>query len=152
MHCGCSLEHHVRKVIQQQCFYQQRNTTKISLIQSFSDVDKIIHAFIQSHLDYCNTLFTCLNSRAIEQLKTSKFSSQNLVIFQSPVELILKYYQSHTRLCMVQHQSICSYFFKSLLFSCIVYCMYLCSIFFLFNLLCCKHCFLPCILVLNNVL
>ena len=66
-----SLEQHVKRVVQL-CFYHLRNISKIKSVLSFSNTERIIHALISSHLDYCNALFTCLNYRTTEQLSKTQ--------------------------------------------------------------------------------
>ena len=63
-----SLEKYVKKVVKS-CFYQLRNISKIRSVLSFGNTEKIIHALISSRLDYCNSLYTCLNNRAAEQVQ-----------------------------------------------------------------------------------
>ncbi|KAF7653646.1 hypothetical protein LDENG_00080230 [Lucifuga dentata] len=42
----------------------------------------IIHAFISSRLDYCNSLFTCLNKTSLHRLQT---------VQNAAVQLLTKY-------------------------------------------------------------
>uniref|UniRef100_A0A3P9B4Y7 NACHT domain-containing protein n=1 Tax=Maylandia zebra TaxID=106582 RepID=A0A3P9B4Y7_9CICH len=53
------------KQLFQNCFYHPRNISKLRLV-SKAELEMILHAFISSHLDYCNGLFTCLNKSALE--------------------------------------------------------------------------------------
>ena len=71
-----SFNQQVTKVVQS-CFFQLRNIAKIKSFISFSDLEKVIHAFITSRLDYCNSLYSGLNKKNyISSSTSSKFSSQ----------------------------------------------------------------------------
>ena len=50
-------------------FYQLRNISKIKPLLSLTDTETIIHSFISSRLDYCNSLFTCLTLKSIHRLQ-----------------------------------------------------------------------------------
>ncbi len=63
-----SFEHHVAKLVQS-CFYHLRNNAKIRAILIFRGTETVIHPFISSHLDYCNSLFSCLNQKTLKQLQ-----------------------------------------------------------------------------------
>ncbi|KAF7669200.1 hypothetical protein LDENG_00233380 [Lucifuga dentata] len=39
----------------------------------------IIHAFVSSRLDYCNSLFTCLNSSSLDRLQMVKNAAARLL-------------------------------------------------------------------------
>uniref|UniRef100_A0A669EE25 Reverse transcriptase domain-containing protein n=1 Tax=Oreochromis niloticus TaxID=8128 RepID=A0A669EE25_ORENI len=59
-----TLDTHVKS-----CFYHLRNIAKLSPIVSHSELEMIIHAFVSSRLDYCNSLFTCLSNASLERLQ-----------------------------------------------------------------------------------
>ena len=63
-----NLEYHVKKVTQS-CFYHLRNIAKIKPVISPSDLEKIMHAFVSSRLDYCNGLYTTLSRSSIHKLQ-----------------------------------------------------------------------------------
>ncbi len=73
-----SFEYHIRKT-SQACFYQLGNISKIRDMLSFNDTEKVIHAFISSRLDYCNSLFSCLNSHSVSQLQLIQNSAARLL-------------------------------------------------------------------------
>lgn len=50
-------EPHVKKDVQS-CFYHLRNIAKVI---SAPDLEKLIHDFISSSLDFCSSLYTCLS-------------------------------------------------------------------------------------------
>lgn len=55
-----NFELHTTKLVQS-CFYHLRNIAKIRSFITFKDTATILHAFISSRLDYCNSPFVCLN-------------------------------------------------------------------------------------------
>ncbi len=59
---------HVHNLIKS-CYFHLRNITKIKSTLSFHDLERLIHAFVFSHLDYCNDLFTCLSQSSVAQLQ-----------------------------------------------------------------------------------
>ncbi len=50
-------------------FYQLRNIVCIRLSLDFADAETIIHAFITSRLDYCNSLYSGLPAKVINHLQ-----------------------------------------------------------------------------------
>ncbi len=46
---------------------------------TFKDTETILHAFISSRLDYCNSLFTCLTQKSIDRLQTVQNSAARLL-------------------------------------------------------------------------
>ena len=63
-----NFEFHIKKVTQS-CFYHLRNISKLKPILTPQDLEKIIHAFVSSRLDYCNGLYTTLNSSSLHKLQ-----------------------------------------------------------------------------------
>ncbi|KAF7645912.1 hypothetical protein LDENG_00196260 [Lucifuga dentata] len=55
--------------VTQSCFFQRRQITKIKSFLNFKDVEKVIHAFISSRLDYCNALYSGISKRNIHRLQ-----------------------------------------------------------------------------------
>ena len=53
----------------QSCFYQLRSISKIRSFLLQTDLEKVIHAFISSWLDYCNILYSGLSKKAISRLQ-----------------------------------------------------------------------------------
>lgn len=60
-----SLSNHVFIILE---IYQKNNLT-------FKDTETISHSFILSHVDYCNSCFTCLNQKSVDQLHTEQNSA-----------------------------------------------------------------------------
>lgn len=50
-------------------FYHLRNISKVRPILSLPDSEKLVHAFISSRLDYCNTLFPGVTKQALYKLQ-----------------------------------------------------------------------------------
>ncbi len=42
-------------------FFHLRSISKLKSILSFEDMEKVVHAFVSSRLDYCNVLYLGLN-------------------------------------------------------------------------------------------
>ena len=62
------LDTHVKSVTRT-CFFHLRNIAKLRSIVSYSHLEMIIHAFISSRLDYCNSVLTCLNKSSLDRLQ-----------------------------------------------------------------------------------
>ena len=73
-----SLEKHSNLLIKN-CFFQLRNISKIRALVSKAELEMIIHAFISSRLDYCNSLFICLNKKDLCHLQTVQNSAARLL-------------------------------------------------------------------------
>uniref|UniRef100_A0A669AZZ0 Reverse transcriptase domain-containing protein n=1 Tax=Oreochromis niloticus TaxID=8128 RepID=A0A669AZZ0_ORENI len=88
-----TLDVHIKSLVRS-CFYHLRNISKLSPLVSHTELEIVIHAFISSRLDYCNSLFTCLNKNSLERLqivqnaaarlltKTSKYSHVTPLLIQ----------------------------------------------------------------------
>ena len=63
-----NFEYHIKKVTQS-CFYHLRNIAKIKPVISSLDLEKIMHAFVSSRLDYCNGLYTNLSQSSLHKLQ-----------------------------------------------------------------------------------
>ena len=61
-----TLDQHVKCLIRS-CFFQLRNIAKLRPTVSQAKMEILIHAFILSHLDYCNSLFTCLSKTFLDR-------------------------------------------------------------------------------------
>ena len=57
------------KAIAKSAFYHVKNVSKFRSLMLKHDLEKIIHAFIFSKVDYCNSLFTGLPKKTIKQLQ-----------------------------------------------------------------------------------
>ncbi|KAF7653084.1 hypothetical protein LDENG_00087530 [Lucifuga dentata] len=68
----------VTKVIQT-CFLQLRQISKVRSFLSFSDLEKVIHAFISSRLYYCNALYSGISKGNIHQLQLIQNAASRLL-------------------------------------------------------------------------
>ena len=59
---------HIKSIISA-AFYHLKNIARIKGILSKADLERLIHAFISSRLDYCNGLLTGLTKQAVRQLQ-----------------------------------------------------------------------------------
>uniref|UniRef100_A0A8C6PYD4 Reverse transcriptase domain-containing protein n=1 Tax=Nothobranchius furzeri TaxID=105023 RepID=A0A8C6PYD4_NOTFU len=73
-----SLDSHV-KTISRSCFFQLRNISKVRKLVSTADLEKIIHAFVSSRLDYCNALFTGLSKTSLSRLQAIQNAAARLL-------------------------------------------------------------------------
>ncbi len=53
------------KSITQSCFFQLRKISKIKQFLSIKNLKTVIHAFISSRLDYCNSLFSVCSKKSV---------------------------------------------------------------------------------------
>lgn len=51
------------------CFYQLRLLVKAKPFLSFKDLEKLIHVFISSRLDYCNSLYLEISQQTLSRLQ-----------------------------------------------------------------------------------
>ena len=68
-----------RPSIVQSCFFQLRNIAKIRSFVSCTDLEKVIHAFIYSHLDDCNSLHSGLSQKATSRLQQLQNAAARLL-------------------------------------------------------------------------
>ena len=57
------------KSIRKSAFYHLKNIARIRAYMSRQDLEKFIHAFITSRLDYCNSIFSGLTKKELGQLQ-----------------------------------------------------------------------------------
>ena len=57
------------KSIRKSAFYHLKNIARIRAYMSRQDLEKLIHAFITSRLDYCNSIFSGLTKKELGQLQ-----------------------------------------------------------------------------------
>lgn len=72
------LDKHV-KSLTRSCFFHLRNIAKLRSIVSHAELEMSVHAFISSRLDYCNSLFTCLNKSSVDQLQLVQNAAARLL-------------------------------------------------------------------------
>ncbi len=66
------------------CFY----ITKLRPVESRAEMELIIHAFISSCLDYCNSLFTCLSKTSLNCLQVVQNAAAKLLTKSSKRSLV----------------------------------------------------------------
>ena len=57
------------KTITKSAYYHLKNISRIKGLMSQQDLEKLVHAFIFSRLDYCNAVLTGLPKKSIRQLQ-----------------------------------------------------------------------------------
>ena len=67
------------KSVSSACFYHLRNIAKLRSVVSHPELEMIIHAFISSRLDYCNSLFTCLSKSSLDRLQLVQNAAARLL-------------------------------------------------------------------------
>ncbi len=112
-----SFSSHV-KAVTKSAYYHLKNIARIRCFVSSQDLEKLVHAFITSRVDYCNGLLTGLPKKTIRQLQliqnaaariltrtrnlsTSHQSSGPYTGFQLHLGLISKYFYSFISHSMV---------------------------------------------------
>ena len=73
-----SFDTHV-KHLSKSCFFHLRNICKLRSVVSTAELEMIIHAFIFSRLDYCNSLFTSLSTSALNRLQAIQNAAARLL-------------------------------------------------------------------------
>lgn len=68
MYSNHSFSSHV-KAVAKSAFYHVKNINKIRDFLIKPDLEKVIHAFISSRIDYCNGLLTGIPGKAIKQFQ-----------------------------------------------------------------------------------
>lgn len=77
-----SLKHHTKELVRN-CFFQLRNISKLRTLLSKVELEMIIHAFISSRSDYCDSLFTCLTQKELHRLQAVQNSAARLLTHTS---------------------------------------------------------------------
>ncbi len=112
-----SFSSHV-KAVTKSAYYHLKNIARIRCFASSQDLEKLVHAFITSRVDYCNGLLTGFPKKTIRQLQLIQNAAariltrtRNLSIshqssgpytgFQLHLGLILKYFYSFISHSMV---------------------------------------------------
>ena len=72
------LDKHI-KLVTRSCFFHLSNIAKLRSMVSYNELEMIIHAFVSSRLDYCNSLFTCLNKASLDRLQLIQNSAARLL-------------------------------------------------------------------------
>ncbi len=73
-----SLDQHVNSLARSS-LYHLRNIAKPRPVVSRAELEMIIHAFVSNRLDYCNSLFTCLNNTSLNHLQMVRNATAELL-------------------------------------------------------------------------
>ena len=73
-----SFDSQVTNVVQS-CFGQLRQLTRISSFLSSTNLEKVVHAFISSRLDYCNALYSGISKGNIRRLQLIQNAAARLL-------------------------------------------------------------------------
>ncbi len=71
---------HIGQIVKS-CFYQLRNIVRIRPSLNLADAETIIHVFITSRLDYCNSLYSGLPAKVINRLQMVQNSAARVLTF-----------------------------------------------------------------------
>jgi len=82
-----NLQKHL-KTITRSAFYHLKNISRIKGLMSQHDLEKLIHAFIFSRIDYCNGVFTGLPKKWIRQLQLIQNAAARVLTKTKKVEHI----------------------------------------------------------------
>ena len=63
----------------QTCYFQLRNIARVKSFLSATDLETVIHAFISSRLDFCNSIYSGLCNKAISRLQLVQNSAARLL-------------------------------------------------------------------------
>lgn len=61
-------------------FYHLRNISKLRPILTFSDAEKLVHAFVSSRLDYCNALLIGIPGKSLQRLQYIQNSAARILM------------------------------------------------------------------------
>ncbi len=75
---GLSFSSHVKEVTKS-AYYHLKNIARIRCFVSSQDLEKLVHAFITSRVDYCNGLLTGLPKKTIRQLQLIQYAAARIL-------------------------------------------------------------------------
>lgn len=87
MDSDLNLQGHI-KAITKSAFYHLRNISRIKGLMTQGDLEKLIHAFISSRLDYCNSIMTGLPKKSIRQLQLIQNAAARVLTRTKKIEHI----------------------------------------------------------------
>jgi len=73
-----NLEKQINSVVKAS-FFQLRQITKLKPFLSFKDLERVIHAFITTRLDYCNSLYVGVNQATLYRLQIVQNAAARLL-------------------------------------------------------------------------
>ena len=78
MDSNLSLENHIKQVCRT-CNWQLRNLARLRPFLDKTSLERLVHAFISSHLDYCNSLFVGLPAHLLQRLQHIQNSAARII-------------------------------------------------------------------------
>ena len=63
-----TFENHIKQLCKK-AFFHLRNISRLRPSLTFADAEKLVHAFVSSRLDYCNSLFIGINKYTLQRLQ-----------------------------------------------------------------------------------
>uniref|UniRef100_A0A3B3DKG4 Reverse transcriptase domain-containing protein n=1 Tax=Oryzias melastigma TaxID=30732 RepID=A0A3B3DKG4_ORYME len=76
------------KAVTKSAYYHLKNISRIKDLMSKQDLEKLVHAFIFSRLDYCNSVFTGLPKKSIRKLQLIQNSAARVLTRTKKVDHI----------------------------------------------------------------
>src|SRR4029434_4279009 len=93
-----NFETHIKNIIKTS-FYHLRNIAKVQPFLAQADTERLMHAFITSRPDYCNSLLSGLAKKAISQLQTIRNATARVLTKtrrRAHITPVLKSLHTHT--------------------------------------------------------
>ena len=87
MDSDLNLEKHI-KAITKSAYYHLKNISRLLDLMSQQDLEKLVHVFIFSRLDYCNSIFTGLPEKSVRQLQLIQNSAARVLTKTKKVDHI----------------------------------------------------------------
>ncbi len=85
-----SFNNHV-KAVTKSAYYHLKNIARIRCLVFSQDLEKLVHAFITSRVDYCNGLFTGLPKKTIRQLQLIQNAAARILTRTRKERLVLAF-------------------------------------------------------------
>ncbi|XP_070399351.1 vomeronasal type-2 receptor 1-like [Nothobranchius furzeri] len=82
------LENHISGVVQS-CFFHLRRLSRIKLLQLQAHLEIVVHAFITSRLNYCNSLYSGVNEASLAWLQLAEKAAARLLTATTKQENIM---------------------------------------------------------------
>ena len=83
-------------------FFQLRNISKVKPLLTVTDFEKVIHAFVTTRLDYCNSLYVGLNKATLSRLQLVQNAAAPLLTDTRKSEHISPILDSATNISMLK--------------------------------------------------
>lgn len=89
-----SLEKHVNNLVRS-CFFHLRNVARLSRMVSKPELEIIVHAFVSSRLDYCNSLYIGLSKSSLDCLQLVQNAAARLLTVKDPLSGLMSHLSCH---------------------------------------------------------